>query len=252
MVSTKGRGTKRDIKSTTDNVSNKKAHSKVDDCVSEDNDTDSEEETLDTLFQKTGNYMYGMRAIGYQCMFAAKGSTPIGQPPFMVFFNWKLSNSFSDKTVADKDKYHKKIKVKTIARRKQYPKNVPVEVMDKNSEGQWTQRPQMVYVREVPAELNTTAGLKQWSKMIAIEVKNQGAQYPVDLMFGKDMTELDGNGKLRSLDTILMDDDVVHLVKKRYKSALKKNKGDAFFLGSKLNNYFESRRSVASIRSLFG
>ena len=65
------------------------------------------------------------------------------------------------------------------------------------------------------------------------------------------MTVLDGNGKLRSLDTILMDEDVVHLVKKRYKNALKKNNGDAFFCGSKLNNYFEPRRPVAAIRALF-
>ena len=254
MFSTKGskRGIKKVINDSTDNVSNKKAHSDVDDCVSEDNDTDSEEETEDNYFKKSGSYLYGMRVIGYQCLFAAKGSTPVGQPPFMVFFNRKLSDSFSDKTVADKDKYHKKIKVKTIARRKHYPKNVPVEVMDKNGEGQWTQRPQMVYVREVPNGLNTTAGLKQWSKMIANEVKNQGAQYPVDLKFGRDMTVLDGNGKLRSLDTILMDEDVVHLVKKRYKNALKKNNGDAFFCGSKLNNYFEPRHPVAAIRALFG
>ena len=142
--------------------------------------------------------------------------------------------------------------MKTIARRKQYPKNVPVEVMDKNAEGQWTSRPQMVYVREVPENLNTTDGLKQWSKVIANEVKNQGAQYPVDLMFARDITVLDENSKLRSLDTILMDDDVVHLVKKRYRNALKTNNGDAFFCGPKLKNYFEPRRSVAAVRALFG
>ena len=248
MVSKKG--TKRGIKNT-DNVSSKKAHSEVDDCLSEDNDTDSEAETGDFFLRKSGNYMYGMRAIGYQCLFAAKGSSPIGQPPFMVFFNRKLSDSFHDKNSADKDKYHKKIKVKTIARRKQYPKNVPVEVMDKNAEGQWTSRPQIVYVREVPDNLNTTAGLKQWSNIIANEVKNQGAQYPVDLMFGRDLTVLDESGRLRSIDTILMDDDVVHLVKKRYRNALKKNNGDAFFSGPKLNNYFEPRRSVAAVRALF-
>ena len=44
MVSKKG--TKRGIKNT-DNVSSKKAHSEVDDCLSEDNDTDSEDETGD-------------------------------------------------------------------------------------------------------------------------------------------------------------------------------------------------------------
>ena len=69
MFSTKA--SKRGIKNT-DNVSNKKAHTEVDDCVSEDNDTDSEDETGDIYFKKSGTYMYGMRAIGYQCCLQQK------------------------------------------------------------------------------------------------------------------------------------------------------------------------------------
>ena len=71
-------------------------------------------------------------------------------------------------------------------------------------------------------------------------------------MFGRDLTVLDESGRLRSIDTILMDDDVVHLVKKRYRNALKTNNGDAFFCGPKLKNYFEPRRSVAAVRAMFG
>ena len=65
----------------------------VDDCQSEDNDNDSDEENIDdNLFRvsKPGNFFYGMRVIGYQCLFASKGMTPIGQPQFMVFFNNKV------------------------------------------------------------------------------------------------------------------------------------------------------------------
>ena len=140
-----------------------------------------------------------------------------------------------------------------MAIRKQYPKNVPVEVMVKNSEGSWRQIPQLVYVREVPAGFpNTTASLRQWAKVLAKEVKNQGAQYPVEMGFGRDMTVLDENNELKSVDTVLMDDHVVTLVKRRYRKTLKKDNGEAFFSGPKLHNFFESRRNVAEIRALFG
>ena len=122
----------------------------IDDCQSEDNDNDSDEENMDdNLFRvsKPGNFFYGMRVIGYQCLFASKGMTPIGQPPFLVFFNQKLSNSLYKKDIKETHDYHKKIEVKMMAIRKQYPKNVPVEVMAKNSEGSWRQIPQLVYLR---------------------------------------------------------------------------------------------------------
>ena len=125
----------------------------VDDCQSEDNDNDSDEENIDdNLFRvsRPANYFYGMRVIGYQCLFASKGSTPVGNSPFMLFFNNKLIDSLSNKdNIEESEKYHKKIEVKTMAMRKQYPKNVPVEVMAKNSEGSWRQIPQLVYVCEV-------------------------------------------------------------------------------------------------------
>ena len=228
----------------------------VDDCQSEDNDNDSDEENIDdNLFRvsKPGNFFYGMRVIGYQCLFASKGMTPIGQPPFLVFFNQKLSNSLYKKDIKESHDYHKKIEVKMMAIRKQYPKNVPVEVMVKNSEGSWRQIPQLVYVREVPAGFpNTTASLRQWAKVLAKEVKNQGAQYPVEMGFGRDMTVLDDNNQLKSVDSVLMDDDVVRLVRKRYRNVLKQNNGESFFSGPKLQKYFEPRRSVAEIRALFG
>ena len=201
----------------------------VDECESEDNDDDSEQENEnDNLFTFTspraGNFIYGMRVIGYQLLFASKGMTPIGQPPFMVFFNRKVLDSLSNKdNESESDKYHKKIEVKMMARRKQYPKNVPVEVMDKNGDESWRKIPQTVYVRQVPLVIpNTTPSLRQWAKVIAKEVKNQGSKYPVQLGFGRDITVLDDNNELRSLDTVLMDDDVVNLVKKRYRNTLKK------------------------------
>ena len=228
----------------------------IDDCQSEDNDNDSDEENIDdNLFRvsKPGIFFYGMRVIGYQCLFASKGMIPIGQPPFLVFFNQKLSNSLYKKDIKESHDYHKKIEVKMMAIRKQYPKNVPVEVMAKNSEGSWRQIPQLVYVREVPAVIpNTTASLRQWAKVLAKEVKNQGAQYPVEMGFGRDMTVLDENNELKSVDTVLMDDNVVSLVKRRYRNTLKKDNGEAFFSGPKLHNFFESRRNVAEIRALFG
>ena len=228
----------------------------IDDCQSEDNDNDSDEENIDdNLFRvsRPGNFFYGMRVIGYQCLFASKGMTPIGQPPFMVFFNQKLSNSLYKKDTKELQDYHKIIEVKIMAIRKQYPKNVPVEVMVKNSEGSWRQIPQLVYVREVPAVIpNTTASLRQWAKVLAKEVKNQGAQYPVEMGFGRDMTVLDDNNQLKSVDSVLMDDDVVRLVRKRYRNVLKQNNGESFFSGPKLQNYFEPRRSVAEICALFG
>ena len=228
----------------------------IDDCQSEDNDNDSDEENIDdNLFRvsKPGNFFYGMRVIGYQCLFASKGMTPIGQPPFLVFFNQKLSNSLYKKDIKESHDYHKNIEVKMMAIRKQYPKNVPVEVMVKNSEGSWRQIPQLVYVREVPAGFpNTTASLRQWAKVLAKEVKNQGAQYPVEMGFGRDMTVLDENNELKSVDTVLMDDNVVTLVKRRYRKTLKKDNGEAFFSGPKLHNFFEARRNVAEIRALFG
>ena len=228
----------------------------VDDCQSEDNDNDSDEENIDdNLFRvsRPGNFFYGMRVIGYQCLFASKGMTPIGQPPFMVFFNQKLSNSLYKKDTKELQDYHKIIEVKIMAIRKQYPKNVPVEVMVKNSEGSWRQIPQLVYVREVPAGFpNTTASLRQWAKVLAKEVKNQGDQYPVEMGFGRDMTVLDDNNELKSVDTVLMDDDVVCLVKKRYRKVLKNNNGEAFFSGPKLHKYFEAGRNISEIRALFG
>ena len=183
----------------------------MDDCESEDNDDDSEEENVDdNLFRltKPANYFYGMRVIGYQCLFASRGSTPVGQTPFMLFFNNKLIDSLSNKdNKEESEKYHKNVEVKMMAMRKQYPKNVPVEVNAKNSDGSWRQIPQLVYVREVPSTIpNTTATLRQWAKVLAKEVKNQGAQYPVELGFGRDITVLDDNGELKSLDTVLMDD----------------------------------------------
>ena len=228
----------------------------VDDCQSEDNDNDSDEENIDdNLFRvtKPGNFFYGMRVIGYQCLFASKGMTPIGQPPFLVFFNQKLSNSLYKKDIKESHDYHKKIEVKMMAIRKQYPKNVPVEVMAKNSEGSWRQIPQLVYVRKVPAVIpNTTASLRQWAKVLAKEVKNQGAQYPVEMGFGRDMTVLDDNNELKSVDTVLMDDDVVRLVKKRYRKTLKNNNGEGFFSGPKLHKYFEAGRNISEIHALFG
>ena len=228
----------------------------IDDCQSEDNDNDSDEENIDdNLFRvsRPGNFFYGMRVIGYQCLFASKGMTPIGQPPFLVFFNQKLSNSLYKKDIKESHDYHKNIEVKMMAIRKQYPKNVPVEVMVKNSEGSWRQIPQLVYVREVPAGFpNTTASLRLWAKVLAKEVKNQGAQYPVEMGFGRDMTVLDDNNQLKSVDSVLMDDDVVRLVRKRYRNVLKQNNGESFFSGPKLQKYFEPRRSVAEIRTLFG
>ena len=231
----------------------------VDDCESEDNDNDSEQEYEDdNPFRNrrpgAGSYIYGMRAVGYQFLFASKGMTPIGQPPFMVFFNNKVYDSFSNKdNEQESDRYHKTIEVKMLARRKKYPKNVPVEVMDKNSDGSWRQIPQLVYVREVPAVIpNTTDTLRQWAKLIAKEVKNQGAQYPVELGFGRDITVLDENNELKSVDTVLMDDDVVRLVKKRYRKVLKNNNGEAFFSGPKLHKYFEAGRNISEIRALFG
>ena len=83
-------------------------------------------------------------------------------------------------------------------------------------------------------------------------MKNQGAQYPVELGFGRDMTVLDENNELQSLDTVLMDDNVVSLVKKRYRKTLKKNNGESFFSGPKLRKYFEARRNVREIQALFG
>ena len=229
-----------------------------DDCESEDNDDDDieEENVDDNLFRvsRPGNYFYGMRVIGYQCLFASKGSTPVGNSPFMLFFNNKLIDSLSNKdNIEESEKYHKKIEVKTMAMRKQYPKNVPVEVNAKNADGSWRQIPQLVYVREVPLVIpNTTDTLKQWANVLAKEVKNQGAQYPVELGFGRDMTVLDENNELQSLDTVLMDDNVVSLVKKRYRKTLKKNNGESFFSGPKLRKYFGARRNVREIRALFG
>ena len=229
-----------------------------DDCESEDNDDDDieEENVDDNLFRvsRPGNYFYGMRVIGYQCLFASKGSTPVGNSPFMLFFNNKLIDSLSNKdNIEESEKYHKKIEVKTMAMRKQYPKNVPVEVNAKNADGSWRQIPQLVYVREVPLVIpNTTATLKQWANVLAKEVKNQGAQYPVELGFGRDMTVLDENNELQSLDTVLMDDNVVSIVKKRYRKTLKKNNGESFFSGPKLRKYFGARRNVREIRALFG
>ena len=251
----KGRSTRSNNKRT--NVVVEAVESEVvDDCESEDNDNDSEEENEDDhqYYKKTGNFFYGMRVIGYQCLFASKGSTPIGQPPFMVFFNKKIANSLSNKdNKKESEIYHKKIEVKMMAMRKQYPKNVPVEVMDKNGEGSWRQIPQLVYVHEAPLVIpNTTASLRQWAKVLAKEVKNQGAKYPVELGFGRDMTVLDDNNELKSLDTVLIDDNVVSLVKKRYRNTLKKNNGEAFFSGPKLQKYFEARRNVREIRALFG
>ena len=81
----------------------------IDDCQSEDNDNDSDEENIDdNLFRvtKPGNFFYGMRVIGYQCLFASKGMTPIGQPPFLVFFNQKLSNSLYKKDIKESHDYH--------------------------------------------------------------------------------------------------------------------------------------------------
>ena len=231
----------------------------VDDCESEDNDNDSEQEYADdNPFRNrrpgAGSYIYGMRTVGYQFLFASKGMTPIGQPPFMVFFNNKVYDSFSNKdNEQESDRYHKTIEVKMLARRKKYPKNVPVEVMDKNSDGSWRQIPQLVYVREVPAVIpNTTDTLRQWAKLIAKEVKNQGAQYPVELGFGRYITVLDENNELKSVDTVLMDDDAVRLVKKRYRKVLKNNNGEAFFSGPKLHKYFEAGRNISEICALFG
>ena len=132
-----------------------------------------------------------------------------------------------------------------MAMRKQYPKNVPVEVMDKNSDGSWRQIPQLVYVREVPAAIpNTTATLRQWAKVLATEVKNQGAQYPVELGFGRDMTVLDENNELQSLDTVLMDDNVVSLVKKRYRKTLKKTMENHSFLDLNCANILEQEEML--------
>ena len=108
-------------------------------------------------------------------------------------------------------------------------------------------------MREVPAVIpNTTASLRQWAKVLAKEVKNQGAQYPVEMGFGRDMTVLDDNNELKSVDSVLMDDDVVRLVKKRYRKVLKNNNGEAFFSGPKLHKYFEAGRNISEIRALFG
>ena len=135
------------------------------------------------------------------------------------------------KDIKESHDYHKKIEVKMMAIRKQYPKNVPVEVMAKNSEGSWRQIPQLVYVREVPAVIpNTTASLRQWAKVLAKEAKHQGAQYPVEMGFGRDMTVLDENNELKSVDTVLMDDNVVSLVKRRYRNTLKKTMEKHSFL----------------------
>ena len=109
--------------------------------------------------------------------------------------------------------------------------------MVKNSEGSWRQIPQLVYVREVPAVIpNTTASLRQWAKVLAKEVKNQGAQYPVEMGFGRDMTALDDNNELKSLDTVLMDDNVVCLVKKCYRNTLKKTMETHSFLDLNCKN----------------
>ena len=222
----------------------------MDDCESEDNDDDDieEENVDDNLFRvsRPGNYFYGMRVIGYQCLFASKGSTPVGNSPFMLFFNNKLIDSLSNKdNIEESEKYHKKIEVKTMAMRKQYPKNVPVEVNAKNADGSWRQIPQLVYVREVPLVIpNTTATLKQWAKVLATEVKNQGAQYPVELGFGRDMTVLNENNELQSLDTVLMDDNVVSLVKKRYRKTLKKTMENHSFLDLNCANILEQEEML--------
>ena len=52
MVSKNSKKASKRGNKNTENVSNKKAHTEVDDCVSEDNDTDSEEE-LGTFFKKS-------------------------------------------------------------------------------------------------------------------------------------------------------------------------------------------------------
>ena len=100
-------------------------------------------------------------------------------------------------------------------------------------------------MREVPLVIpNTTATLKQWAKVLATEVKNQGAQYPVELGFGRDMTVLDENNELQSLDTVLMDDNVVSLVKKRYRKTLKKTMENHSFLDLNCANILEQEEML--------
>ena len=69
----------------------------------------------------------------------------------------------------------------------------------------------------------------------------------VELSFSRDMTVLDNNNELNSLDTVLMDDNVVTLVKKRYRNTLKKNNGEAFFSAHKLCNLFEAKTNVKKL-----